>query len=594
VGLAIEDYAVIGDTRTAALVGRDGSIDWLCVPRFDSAACFAALLGDDSHGRWRLAPTAPVRATRRRYLGDSLVLETEFDTDDGTVRLTDWMPLDGEYPVVARLVEGVRGRVAMRMDLVIRFDYGSVVPWVRSSGGAVVAMSGPDALYLWSGVDTHGEQLTTVADFTLDEGQSLPFVVAWRPSHLDPPSAPAQPVGFEETRRWWQDWADRCTYTGPWREAVVRSLLTLKALSYEPTGGIVAAATTSLPEQLGGVRNWDYRFCWLRDAALTLTTLVATGYDQEGWAWWNWLLRAAVGDPAKIQIMYGPAGERRLTELELPWLPGYQRSAPVRVGNAASVQYQLDVYGEIANCMYVARRAGLGDEGLGWDWAIGVLEFLEGVWREPDEGIWEIRGPRRHLTHSKVMAWVALDRAVRVAEEYGLAGPVERWRAVRDEIHADVLAKGWNADRRAFTQFYGSDRLDASVLLMPVVGFLPATDERIQATVDAIQRELVQDGLVLRYQTDGSGTVDGLPGNEGVFLPCSFWLVDDLALMGRVDEARALFERLLGLRNDVGLLSEEYDTAAGRLLGNFPQAFSHLAIVNTARALSELETGTIN
>jgi GH15 family glucan-1,4-alpha-glucosidase len=594
VGLPIEDYAVIGDTHTAALVGRDGSIDWLCVPRFDSAACFAAVLGDDSHGRWKLAPTAPVRAIRRRYLGDSLVLETEFDTDDGTVRLTDWMPLDGEYPVVARLVEGVRGSVAMRMDLVVRFDYGSVVPWVRSRDGVVVAMSGPDALYLWSAVETHGEQLTTVADFSLDEGQSLPFVLAWRPSHLDPPSASAQPAGFEETRMWWQGWADHCTYTGPWRDAVVRSLLTLKALTYAPTGGIVAAATTSLPEQLGGVRNWDYRFCWLRDAALTLTTLVATGYDQEGWAWWNWLLRAAVGDPAKIQIMYGPAGERRLTELELPWLPGYERSAPVRAGNAASVQYQLDVYGEIANCMYVARHAGLGDEGLGWDWAIQVLEFLEEVWREPDEGIWEIRGPRRHLTHSKVMAWVAMDRAVRVAEEYGLDGPVERWRAVRDEIHADVLAKGWNGDRRAFTQSYGSDRLDASVLLMPVVGFLPATDDRIQATVDAIQRELVQDGLVLRYQTDGSGTVDGLPGSEGVFLACSFWLVDDLARMGRVDEARALFERLLGLRNDLGLLSEEYDPAAGRLLGNFPQAFSHVAIVNSARTLSELEVGTIN
>ena len=593
-GLPIEDYAVIGDTRTAALVGRDGSIDWLCVPRFDSAACFAAVLGDDSHGCWRLAPTAPVRATRRRYLGDSLVLETEFDTDDGIVRLTDWMPLDGEHPVVARLVEGVRGRVTMGMDLVIRFDYGSVVPWVRSRDDMVVAMSGPDALYLWSVVDTHGEQLTTVADFSVDEGQSLPFVLAWRPSHLDPPSAPAQPVGFEETRRWWQDWADRCTYAGPWRDAVVRSLLTLKALTYAPTGGIVAAATTSLPEQLGGVRNWDYRFCWLRDAALTLSTLVAAGYEQEGWAWWNWLLRAAVGDPAKIQIMYGPAGERRLTELELPWLPGYQRSAPVRVGNAASVQYQLDVYGEIANCMYVARHAGLGDEGLGWDWAIEVLAFLEGVWREPDEGIWEIRGPRRHLTHSKVMAWVAMDRAVRVAEEYGLDGPVERWRAVRDEIHADVLAKGWNADRRAFTQSYGSDRLDASLLLMPVVGFLPVTDERMRATVDAIQRELVQDGLVLRYQTDGSGAVDGLPGSEGVFLACSFWLVDDLARMGRVDEARALFERLLGLRNDLGLLSEEYDTAAGRLVGNFPQAFSHVAIVNSARALSELEAGTID
>jgi GH15 family glucan-1,4-alpha-glucosidase len=581
--LPIEAYGVIGDTRTAALVGRDGSIDWLCVPRFDSAACFAALLGDETHGRWKLAPAAPVRATRRRYCGDSMVLETELDTEEGTVRLTDWMPVTGGYPEVCRLVEGVRGRVDMRMELVIRFDYGSVVPWVQQVDGAVVAMGGPDALFLWSPVDTRGERLTTVAEFSVAEGQSLPFVLGWQPSHLDPPSPPVR--SFEETRRWWEDWAGRCTYTGPWRDAVMRSLLTLKALTYEPTGGIVAAVTTSLPEQLGGVRNWDYRFCWLRDATLTLYSLVATGYGDEAISWWYWLMRAAAGDPSQVQIMYGPAGERRLTELEIPWLPGYRGSAPVRVGNAASDQYQLDVYGEIADAMYLALEAGFDDQGPGWAEAMEVLEFLERAWREPDEGIWEIRGPRQHFTHSKVMAWVAMDRAVRVVELSGLDGPVDRWRVVRDEIRAEVLAKGWNADRGAFTQSYGSDRLDASVLLMPAVGFLPATDERMRSTVDTIQRDLCQDGLVLRYQTDTSGNVDGLPGEEGVFLACSFWLVDDLARMGRAAEARALFERLLDLRNDVGLLSEEYDPAGGRMLGNFPQAFSHVAIVNSACVL---------
>jgi GH15 family glucan-1,4-alpha-glucosidase len=581
--LPIEAYGVIGDTRTAALVGRDGSIDWLCVPRFDSAACFAALLGDETHGRWKLAPAAPVRATRRRYCGDSMVLETELDTEEGTVRLTDWMPVTGGYPEVCRLVEGVRGRVDMRMELVIRFDYGSVVPWVQQVDGAVVAMGGPDALFLWSPVDTRGERLTTVAEFSVAEGQSLPFVLGWQPSHLDPPSPPVR--SFEETRRWWEDWAGRCTYTGPWRDAVMRSLLTLKALTYEPTGGIVAAVTTSLPEQLGGVRNWDYRFCWLRDATLTLYSLVATGYGDEAISWWYWLMRAAAGDPSQVQIMYGPAGERRLTELEIPWLPGYRGSAPVRVGNAASDQYQLDVYGEIADAMYLALEAGFDDQGPGWAEAMEVLEFLERAWREPDEGIWEIRGPRQHFTHSKVMAWVAMDRAVRVVELSGLDGPVDRWRVVRDEIRAEVLAKGWNADRGAFTQSYGSDRLDASVLLMPAVGFLPATDERMRSTVDTIQRDLCRDGLVLRYQTDTSGNVDGLPGEEGVFLACSFWLVDDLARMGRAAEARALFERLLDLRNDVGLLSEEYDPAGGRMLGNFPQAFSHVAIVNSACVL---------
>jgi GH15 family glucan-1,4-alpha-glucosidase len=597
VALPIEGYGVIGDTHTAALVGRDGSVDWLCVPRFDSPACFAAVLGDERHGRWKLAPAAPVRATRRRYRGNSLVLETELDTDDGTVRLTDWMPVAGErsehpghseYPEVRRLVEGVRGQVTMTMELVIRFDYGSVVPWVQDLDGVIAAMGGPDALFLWSPVPTHGERLTTVADFTVAEGERLPFVLAWRPSHLEPPPPPAGSVTFEETAQWWEDWAGRCTYTGPWRQAVMRSLLTLKALTYAPTGGIVAAVTTSLPEELGGVRNWDYRFCWLRDATLTLYSLVATGYGNEAVSWWYWLMRAAAGDPAQVQIMYGPAGERRLTELELPWLPGYEGSAPVRVGNAASDQYQLDVYGEIADCMYLAMEAGFDDEGPGWAEAIEVIEFLEQAWRQPDEGIWEIRGPRQHFTHSKVMAWVAMDRVVKLVERFGRSGPVDRWRAVRDEIRAEVLAKGWNADRGAFTQFYGSDRLDASVLLMPAVGFLPATDERMRATVDTIQRELCRDGLVLRYQTDGAN-VDGLPGSEGVFLACSFWLADDLALMGRTEDARALFERLLGLRNDLGLLSEEYDPEGRRLLGNFPQAFSHVAIVNTARVLSACE-----
>jgi GH15 family glucan-1,4-alpha-glucosidase len=601
VALPIEGYGVIGDTHTAALVGRDGSIDWLCVPRFDSAACFAALLGDERNGRWKLAPVAPVLGTRRRYCGDSLVLETELDTEEGTVRLTDWMPVPGErgehsehseHPEVRRLVEGVRGQVRMRMELVIRFDYGSVVPWVQDLDGVIVAMGGPDALFFWSPVRTHGERLTTVAEFDVAEGERFPFVLAWRPSHLEPPSSPADPITFEDTRRWWEDWAGRCTYTGPWRDAVMRSLLTLKALTYAPTGGIVAAVTTSLPEELGGVRNWDYRFCWLRDATLTLYSLVATGYGQEALSWWYWLMRAAAGDPAQVQIMYGPAGERRLTELEIPWLPGYEGSAPVRVGNAASDQYQLDVYGEIADSLYLAMEAGFDDEGPGWAEAMEVLEFLEHAWHEPDEGIWEIRGPRQHFTHSKVMAWVAMDRAVKVVERFGLDGPVDRWRMVRDEIRAEVLAKGWNADRRAFTQFYGSDRLDASVLLMPAVGFLPATDERMRATVDTIQRELCRDGLVLRYQTAGSGNVDGLPGEEGVFLACSFWLADDLALMGRTTEARALFERLLGLANDVGLLAEEYDPAAGRLLGNFPQAFSHVAVVNTARVLSACEAET--
>ena len=590
--LPIEGYGIIGDTNTAALVGRDGSIDWLCTPRFDSGACFASLLGRNDHGYWKIAPAGPVRSTSRRYRGESMVLETEFETDEGVVRLIDWMSVGTDRPVVSRLVEGVRGRVSMRMDLVIRFDYGSVVPWVMRFDGGIVALAGPDALYLSTPVATRGEDKTTVAEFVVEEGQRTPFTLSWQPSHLNPPAPPGELISFEATERWWQEWADRCTYRGPWRSAVVRSLLTLKALTYAPTGGIVAAATTSLPEELGGVRNWDYRYCWLRDASLTLYALVATGYGEEAVAFWYWLLRAAAGDPAAVQIMYGPSGERRLTELELDWLPGYEGSSPVRIGNAASNQYQLDVYGEIADAMYLALQAGLEDGGPGWDEAIEVLNFLETAWREPDEGIWEIRGPRRHFTHSKVMAWVAMDRAVRAVEEFGLQeveGPVERWRQVRDEIRDEVLAKGWNAERQSFTQSYGSDRLDASLLLLPVVGFLPATDERMKATIEAIQSELCQEGLVLRYQTQDADNVDGLPGNEGVFLACSFWLVDDLALMGRTDEAAALFERLVGLCNDLGLLSEEYDPATGRQLGNFPQAFSHLSLVTSACRLAEVQ-----
>jgi GH15 family glucan-1,4-alpha-glucosidase len=591
----IEDYGIIGDTHTAALVGRDGSIDWLCAPRFDSAACFASLLGTGDHGYWKVAPAGPVRAIRRQYRGDSMVLETEFETDEGSVRMIDWMPVGTDFPVIQRLVEGVRGQVAMRMELVIRFDYGSVVPWVQHVDHGLVAMGGPDALYLWTPVSARGENKTTVAEFVVGEGQRVPFTLTWRPSYSDPPLPPSEPVSFEQTERWWQDWANRCTYQGQWRDAVVRSLLTLKALTYSPTGGIVAAATTSLPEEVGGVRNWDYRFCWLRDASLTLYAFLATGYGSEAVDFWYWLLRAAAGDPAKVQIMYGPSGERRLTELELPWLDGYEGSSPVRIGNAASDQYQLDVYGEIADAMYLAMRAGLDDGGPGWDQAIEVLDFLETVWREPDEGIWEIRGPRRQFTHSKVMAWVAMDRAVRTVEEFkhlGVGGRVERWRKVRDEIKADVLANGWNADRGTFTQSYGSDRLDASLLLLPLVGFLPATDPRMKATIEAIENELCRDGFVLRYDTQDAENVDGLPGNEGVFLACSFWLVDDLALIGRTDEATDLFERLLAVGNDLGLMSEEYEPAAKRQLGNFPQAFSHLSLITSACRLADLRIGT--
>jgi GH15 family glucan-1,4-alpha-glucosidase len=585
---SIEDYALIGDTHTAALVSREGSIDWLCLPRFDSPACFAALLGDERNGRWLLAPAGPVREVRRRYQGDTLVLETEHRTDDGVVRVVDCMPPRQQDADVARVVEGVRGRVAMRMELIIRFDYGSIVPWVRREEGALHAIAGPDSVWLRTPVPVHGQNLTTVAEFTVDEGERVPFMLTWHASHQRAPRRIDPVRAVDDSGSWWGEWASRISYEGGWQDAVIRSLLTLKALTYAPTGGIVAAPTTSLPEALGGVRNWDYRYCWLRDSTFTLYALMLAGLADEAKAWREWLLRAVAGQPKQMQILYGVAGERRIGEQELPWLPGYQGARPVRIGNAAVEQFQLDVYGEVMDTLHLGRRIGLEADEAAWDLQRALMEFLEGHWREPDEGIWEIRGPRRHFTHSKVMAWVGLDRAVKAVELAGLEGPLDRWRALRREIHEEVCRQGFDAERDAFVQFYGGKHLDASLLLIPLVGFLPATDPRMKATVAAIQRELVADGLVHRYPPEGSEYVDGLPPGEGTFLACTFWLADNLALMGRPDDARAIFERLLELRNDVGLLAEEYDPSTGRQLGNFPQAFSHVALVNTARNLSEV------
>jgi GH15 family glucan-1,4-alpha-glucosidase len=580
----IEDYALIGDTRTAALVGRDGSIDWMCVPRFDSAACFAALLGDPRHGRWQIAPSVEVRRVERRYRPGTLVLETDFETASGSVRVTDGMPLPDGRTEVARVVEGLDGRVAMTMELVIRFDYGRVVPWVRHVGDGISAVAGPDALLLRSSVPTRGEDMTTRAEFEVAAGERVPFLLSWHPSAERPPGPLDAWRALADTERWWIDWSERCTAGGRWRELVERSLITLKALTYGPTGGIVAAPTTSLPERLGGVRNWDYRYCWLRDATLTLLALIDVGYLNEAASWRDWLLRSVAGWPSDMQIMYGPSGERRLTELELDWLPGYEGAAPVRIGNAAAQQFQLDVYGEVMDALLQAREAGLEPDANAWNLQVALLRFVEEAWREPDEGIWEVRGPKRHFVHSKVMAWVAVDRGITTVERFGLEGPVERWRRLRDEIHAEVCTRGFDAERQTFTQSYGSRALDASLLLIPVVGFLDADDPRVAGTVDAIERELSRDGFILRYPTDKSD--DGLPPGEGAFLPCTFWLVDALALLGRREEAETLFERLLALVNDVGLLSEEYDPSARRLVGNFPQAFSHIGLVNSALLLS--------
>jgi GH15 family glucan-1,4-alpha-glucosidase len=590
VALRIEDYALVGDTQTAAIVGRDGSIDWLCVPRFDSGSIFAALVGGPENGFWRIAPAsspkpgtdAPLLATSRRYRGETLVLETEFALPEGTVRVVDCMPVRSSSPQVVRVVECTAGRVAMRMDMVLRFGYGQTIPWVRRVDGMLTAIAGPDAVSFWSPVHTHGEDMSTVADFVISEGQRVPFVLSWYPSHTPAPHPVDGHYAIGETTKWWEDWSALAVdSTGRWREAVQRSEITLKALTYAPTGGIVAAVTTSLPETLGGVRNWDYRYCWLRDATFTLSALMASGYHDEAIAWRDWLLRAVAGDPARLQIMYGPAGERWLNEHELDWLAGYADSRPVRVGNAASDQFQLDVYGEVISALHESRRAGL-DPSSSWDLELQLLEFLEDGWRQPDEGIWEVRGPRRSFTHSKVMAWVAADRAVRDVEEFGLEGPADKWRALAADIRKEVLAEGYDAERQTFTQYYGSKALDASCLMIPLVGFLPPSDPRIVGTVNAIQKELTRDGFVLRYDAESSEDVDGLTGREGAFLACSFWLADALDLIGRHDEAVELFERLIALRNDVGLLSEEYDPVAKRLVGNFPQAFSHVSLVNSA------------
>ncbi|HZT84951.1 MAG TPA: glycoside hydrolase family 15 protein [Gaiellaceae bacterium] len=582
----IEDYALVGDLQTAALVERGGSVDWLCFPRFDSGACFAALLGEPENGRWLLAPAGSAESTRR-YLHDTLVLETTWKTDDGSVaRVLDFMPPRGKAPDIVRIVEGVKGRVRFRSELTIRFDYGRIVPWVRKrthEEDTRVAIAGPDALCFRTPAPTRGEELNTISEFSVDEGERVPFVLTWFPSHEDTPEAIDPEQALAETESYWRWWSESCPIELPpdWAALVRRSLIVLKALTYGPTGGIVAAPTTSLPEWIGSVRNWDYRYCWLRDATLTLLALLHCGHGAEAEAWRRWLLRAVAGDPADVQIMYGVGGERRLSEFEVPWLAGYEGSRPVRVGNAASEQLQLDVYGEVIDCLYQARVHGIAYDPNAWRIQLALLDHLEEAWRDPDDGIWEIRGGRRHFVHSKAMAWVAFDRAVRTIEEQGLEGPVDRWRSIRDEIHREVCERGFDEGLGSFTQSYGSQELDASLLLLPLVGFLPAGDPRIRGTIEAVERELLQDGFVLRYRTQEEG-VDGLPPGEGVFLPCSFWLVDCYELVGRHDDAHELFGRLVGLSNDVGLLAEEYDPEAGRLLGNFPQAFTHLALVNTA------------
>ena len=586
--MKIEDYALIGDCQTAALVGRDGSIDWLCWPRFDSPACFAALLGGPDNGRWQIRCAADA-VSRRRYRPDTLILETDFETAEGAVTLVDFMPVRGWHSDLVRMVVGRRGRVSMRMELILRFDYGASVPWVTrlDDGKGLRAVSGPDKTVLCSPVELDNRDMKTLARFEVTAGETLSFVLTHSPSHLEaaPPIDPRD--ALVETERFWREWAGKCTVTGAWQEPVRRSLITLKALTYAPTGGIVAAPTTSLPEKIGGVRNWDYRYCWLRDATLTLLALMDAGYFDEAKAWREWLVRAVAGSPRQMQIMYGIGGERRLPEWRIDWLPGYEGSLPVRVGNAAAAQSQLDVYGEVMDALYQGCKGGLSRHDVAWDLQCALIEHLEKVWIEPDEGIWEVRGAPRHFTYSKVMAWVALDRAVKMVEGMGLPGPVERWRELRSRVHADVCRRGISHKRGCFVQSYGSEELDAALLLIPLTGFLPATDPRMVATVEAIQRELTVDGLVHRYLTHES--VDGLPPGEGVFLACSFWLADNLCMQGRHEEARALFERLLGLANDVGLLAEEYDPGARRFLGNFPQAFSHIALISTALNLSERE-----
>ncbi len=577
----IEDYALIGDTETAALVSRTGSIDWLCWPRFDSDACFAALLGEPQHGRWLIAPSDQRARVTRRYRPHTLILETKFETDAGTITVVDFMPPRGKNSDVVRIVMGERGRVPVCLELILRFGYGATVPWVtRLEDGTLRAIAGPDMVLLRTPVSLRGENLTTVAEFVVSAGDAVPFVLTYAPSHLPPPAPVQAKAALETTERTWCRFCDKLRHKGSWIEPILRSLITLEALTYAPTGGIVAAPTTSLPEQLGGVRNWDYRFCWLRDATLTLLAFVNAGFHEEAQAWREWLVRAAAGSPEQLQIMYGIAGERRLAEWEVPWLPGYEGAAPVRIGNKAYGQLQLDVYGEVMDALHHARRGGLNVAEPAWGLQLKLLEHLEQIWRDPDESIWEVRGTRRQFTFSKVMAWVAYDRAIKSAEAFGLPGPLERWCELRATIHDDVLREGFNPERKSFVQSYGSKELDASLLLLPTLGFLPPEDERVRGTVAAIEKELLVGGFVRRYDTGTA--VDGLPPGEGVFLACSFWLVDAYCLQRRFADARTLFERLIALRNDVGLLSEQYDPRARRLVGNFPQAFSHVALVNSA------------
>ncbi|MGA7629429.1 MAG: glycoside hydrolase family 15 protein [Terriglobales bacterium] len=582
----IEDYAMIGDCHTAALISKHGSMDWLCLPYFDSGACFAALLGTPDNGHWSISPAEKIRSIRRCYRDGSLVLETEFETEGGSVRLIDCMVPRGEQPELVRIVEGTRGQVRMNLELIIRFDYGSVVPWVHKIEDGILAIAGPDMIVLRTDVPLRSENLKTQAEFTVAEGEKISFNLTWNPSHRPTPEPIDVDAALQKTEKWWREWSGRCSYKGPWREAVLRSLITLKGLTFLPTGGIVAAPTTSLPELIGGVRNWDYRFCWVRDATFTLQALLNAGYLDEAREWREWLLRAVAGSPAEMNIVYGLRGERRLTELELPWLEGYEKSAPVRTGNAAYKQYQLDIFGEVANTLFQGRQAGLGPpQHRGGEMAVAMMDFLETGWEQPDEGIWEVRGPQRHFVHSKVMAWVAVDRVIKSVEMGRLEGDVERWRKLRDAIHEQVCRQGFNADMNSFVQYYGGKHLDAAILMMPLVGFLPANDARVIGTVKAIETHLVENGFVGRYTQDPA--VDGLPHGEATFLPCSFWLADNYELQGRHADAVRMFERLLAIRNDVGLLSEEYDPAAKRLLGNFPQAFSHVGLVNTAFNLTD-------
>lgn len=583
----IEDYALVGDLHTAALISRGGSVDWLCFPRFDSGACFAALLGDDENGHWTIAPQSGGDATSRRYRDRTLILESQWTTSDGVVRVVDFMPPRDDLPDLIRVVEGVSGRVPMRSTLRIRFDYGHITPWVRRVDGELCAVAGPDALWLRSDVEPRGVDKTTVSEFTVGAGDRVAFALTWSESHKPKPRVVDPLNALDQTEEFWRRWISNAKVDGPYAEAVSRSLITLKALTYRPTGGIAAAATTSLPEQLGGNRNWDYRYCWLRDATMTLHALLSSGYHHEAQAWREWLVRAVAGDPDDMQIMYGLDGSRRLVEYELPWLAGYANSTPVRVGNAASEQLQLDVYGEVMDALELSRAAGLAVDDDTWSLQRIIMDYLEGHWTDPDNGIWEIRGDRQHFTHSKVMCWAAVDRAIRGVEQWGLDGPLDTWKATRDAIRSDVLQHGYDREHRTFVQAYGSSQLDAALLLIPSVGFLPGDDTRVVGTIEAVQRELQHDGLVRRYLTqDDATSVDGLSGHEATFLVCTFWLADALCLAGRTDEARETYERILALRNDVGLLSEEYDVSARRLVGNLPQAYSHIGVVNTANNLA--------